>query len=559
MEAIMRTQALSRLLAALLLLAAALPAAAKDFYVKAGAAGKGSSPADPLDEVWKALEKATRGDVIRVARGSYNGKAGSGHFVIKVPNLSLVGGYNDDFSARAPFVNLTVLERAKDFKGDWTGLPEAIVAGDQREDHSGFVLDGFVLNAESRNSYVDDVVALKAPTYAGPCFQTYSANVKIRNCILLNPVGDGIYCTWQGTENEVFNNFIVNTFYSAIETRSAQPDSRILIKNNTIAYGWSYPTRGGAIGVFVGRLGATVMDSNVFAFLQTEAEEDGMGVKNTFGNDATEMTNNVFFSCTGGFYKYMDANKQSLIAWKAKDLDELNDEDLAGDYMLAASGGNREADPGLKPDKAFATKFANFVASVPGKLNMDAMNEWRRSLGLPLQADPGSARKNYGFAYPLAAVVPGLVSSIPGVGARPDAPLAVYESAAAAPSVSYAATELKLLKKGQVGAKGEAGRALEFKAGVGDVKTVYEIEAAPRNDYLCVQLLLPGASGTATMDFVYGYILKGSPANKVWDDWYKKKDKTWKDGVLMKGRAFDFAKQSYNYPVGIVVDEISKK
>ena len=165
-----------------------------------------------------------------------------------------------------------------------------------------------------------------------------------------------------------------------------------LIKNNTIVYGWSYPSMGGHIGIFVGRNGTTIIDSNVFAFLQTEAEEDGIGVKNTFGNDTTVMKNNVFFSCVGGFYKYMDSNKASLVVWKAKDFNDLNDEDLAGDYMLAESGNNREADPGLRPDKDFATKFTNFIASQPGKLNMDAMNEWRRSVGLPLQGDPGSAR-----------------------------------------------------------------------------------------------------------------------------------------------------------------------
>lgn len=557
----MKTTFASRVLVAALAFALffVLGAQAKDYYVKAGASGKGSAPDDPYDEIWKALDKAARGDVIHVAQGIYNGKGGSGHFMIKVPNLSLVGGYNDGFSARDPFKYLTILERAKDFKGDWTGLPEAIVAGDQSEDHSGFTLDGFVLNAESRNSYTDSTVALKAPTYRGACVQTNSADTRILNCILLNPVGDGIYCTWQGKNNEIRNNFIVNTFYAAIETRSAQPDSVILIKNNTIVYGWSYPTMGGAIGVFVGRLGETIIDSNVIAFLQTEAEEDGFGVKNTFGNEATVMKNNVFFGLVGGFYKYMDSSKASLVVWKAKDLDDLNDEDLAGDFMLAESGDNREADPGLKPDRDFATRFANFVASQPGKLNMDAMNEWRRSLGLPLQGDPASARKNYGFAYPLSAVVPGLVSTIRGVGARPDAPLASYKSEAAAPALAYVEMDLKSLKKGQVGAKGEPGRPVSFKAGVGDAKTVYEVAEAPRADYACVQLLVPGATGTSTMDFVYGYFLKGSPAHKVWEDWVKKKDKTWKDGVAMKGRAFDFKNQSYSYPVGIIVDEVSKK
>ena len=61
------------------------------------------------------------------------------------------------------------------------------------------------------------------------------------------------------------------------------------------------------------------------------------------------------------------------------------------------------------------------------------------------------------------------------------------------------------------------------------------------------------------MDFVHGYFLKGSPAHKTFEDWIKKKDKSWKAGVAMKGRAYDFKNQSYGYPVGIIVDEVSKK
>ena len=95
-------------------------------------------------------------------------------------------------------------------------------------------------------------------------------------------------------------------------------------------------------------MGTTILDSNVFAFLQTEADEDGIGVKNTFGNDTTVMKNNVFFSCVGGFYKYMDKNKANLIVWKAKDFNDLNDEDLAENYMLAESGGEPRGEPGYQ-------------------------------------------------------------------------------------------------------------------------------------------------------------------------------------------------------------------
>jgi hypothetical protein len=535
---------------------------AADVYVKAGASGKGSSPSDPYGELWKAVDRATRGDVIHVAKGVYNGKGGSGHFVVKVPNLTMAGGYNDDFTERDPFKNLTVLERSKDYKGDWTGLPEsgAIVAGDLHADHGDFILDGFALNGESRNSYENNNTKIRMKdSYPGMLVGTNSKNTKIRNCILLNPLGDGVYCTWQGEGNEISNNFILNTFYAAIETRSAQPDSVIEIKNNTIAFGWSYPSKGGAIGVFVGRQGKTVVDGNVIAFMQTEGDEDGFAVKNTFGNDETVMKNNVFFSLSGGFYKYMDSNKQSLVLWQSGELDDLNEEDTWEDYMLSESGGNREADPGLDPDKTFATIFANFVGSEPGKLNMDMMNEWRRSVGLPLQAEPGTARENYGPPYPLAAVVPNLVSKIPGVGAQVAGPFETYKSEAAEETaLNYEAAEFASFKKGGANSTGLDGKPVEFKANLGDKKLVYEIDAAPREEYICVQLLPPGTTGP-TMDAVMGYLQKGSEAQKDWDKLFAKKDKYNKNGITVRGKAYGFKNQNYNYPVGIVILEVDKK
>ncbi len=478
---------------------------AADVYVKSGASGKGSSPSDPYGELWKAVDRATRGDVIHVAKGVYNGKGGSGHFVVKVPNLTMAGGYNDDFTERDPFKNLTVLERSKDYKGDWTGLPEsgAIVAGDLHSDHGDFILDGFVLNGESRNSYENNNTKIRMKdSYPGMLVGTNSKNTKIRNCILLNPLGDGVYCTWQGK---------------------------------------------------------TVVDGNVIAFMQTEGDEDGFAVKNTFGNDETVMKNNVFFSLSGGFYKYMDSNKQSLVLWQGGELDDLNEEDTWEDYMLSESGGNREADPGLDPDKTFATIFANFVGSEPGKLNMDLMNEWRRSVGLPLQAEPGTARENYGPPYPLAAVVPNLVSKIPGVGVQVAGPFEIYKSEAAEETaLNYEAAEFASFKKGGANSTGIDGKPVEFKANLGDKKLVYEIEAAPREEYICVQLLPPGTTGP-TMDAVMGYLQKGSEAQKDWDKLFAKKDKYNKNGITVRGKAYGFKNQNYNYPVGIVILEVDKK
>jgi hypothetical protein len=530
-----------------------------DIYVKAGASGKGTSPKDPYDELWKAVDRAKRGDVIHVASGTYNGKGGSGHFVIKVPNLILSGGYSADFSSRDPFKNLTILERAKDYKGDWTGLPEGIIAGGEKSDHSCLIVDGFVLNCESRNSYKNNVVAIKAPTYAGKAFQANSPNIKIRNCIIANPVGEGIYITWQGKENEITNCFILNTFYAAIECRSAQPKSEVLIKNNTIAFGWFYPSKGGAMGIFIGTQGTIKIENNIIAFMNTEGGEAGFAVLNGFGNEDTVMKDNLFFSCSGGYYKYMDSNKQNLLVYKQNELDDLNSEDTWEDFMLAESGGNREGDPKISPDKDYIAKFAGFIEAQPGKLDMDAMNQWRQSIGLPMQAKDGTARQNYGFAYPIKAVVPNLVSKLTDVGAKDTVAFETYKSALAdeAPA-EYEEVDITDFKKGGKLEKGNDGRAVAFKAQMGDMKSTFELSLAPKTDYLCVELAKPGVS-LPTRELIYGYILKGSQAQTDWDKLAKKRDNyNSAGGITVKGRAYDFENKGYPYPVGIVITEVKK-
>ncbi|MCX6560187.1 MAG: right-handed parallel beta-helix repeat-containing protein [Candidatus Aminicenantes bacterium] len=551
------------ILAAGCLICAAAQAA--DWYVKAGSDGDGTKAA-PFGDPWKALEKAVRGDVIHVAQGRYNGKGGSGHFVVKVPNLTLVGGYSADFSARDPFKNTTILERAKDFRGDWTGLPEGIIAGDSHADHSGLIVDGFVLNGESRNVYGAEGDINIAQSYKGVAFLANKPNIKIRNCIILNPLGDGVYCAWGGKDNEIVNTFIVNTFYNAVATRSAQPNSAVKIKNCTIAFCWFYPSKGGGMSVFVGRQGQTIMENNVFAFNQTEGDEAGFGVSNTFGNSDTALVNNLFFQCQGGYYKYMDGNKQSLIAWKPADLNDLNKDGES--YMLAATGGNSDEDPKMSPDKAFFEKFSNFVASQPGKPNMDAMNEWRRSVGLPLQAEPGSKRKNYGMAYPLSAVAPNLVAKVKDRGVRLDGPFAVYggggtaakageEAAPTAAAKDYAEVVFDAFKKGAAGVKQLAGKPVAFKAGLGMTATSWFLKAAPRENYACVRLLLPGETD-ATRRYVFGYLLKGSAADKDWAKLLKKRDSLNAEGVTIKGTAFYIGSDTYDYPVGILIDEVGK-
>lgn len=544
---------------------ACAPLAAADWYVRAGADGDGSAKDKPLPVMWKAVEKAVRGDVIHVAAGTYYGKTGCGHIIVTVPGLTLVGGYSADFSARDPFKNLTIIEKSADYKGGVTGMPEGIIAG--KGDVSGLTVDGFVLNAKARNSYDPSGKIMPKDCEQGLLFQAEGSTIKLRNSILLNPYGDGVYCSWKGEGNEVVNNFIINTFYAAVETRSAQPDAVVTIKNNTIAFCWQQPAKGGAIGVMVGRQGKTIIQDNVIAFMQCEdtGQNYGVAVNNNFGNDETVLSGNVFTQCQGGIYAYMDATKANLLLWKPDEIKDLNKDPES--YRLAkGSTGNSMDDPKLNPDKAWFEQFSNFVASQPGKLNMDTMNQWRSSLGLPLQAEPGSPRKNWGMAYPLEAVVGNLVSQIPGKGVQTGKQFETYSGGgapaagggAAAPAVTkdYAEISWDALKKGAPGLKELKDKAVVLRAGVGPGKTDWFFANAARADYECVALNLPG-EGEMTMKYVFGYLLKGSPAHKEWQKAAAKKAKYAKEGLIIKGVLSYVGKDSYAYPAGIIIDEVA--
>ena len=347
----------------------------------------------------------------------------------------------------------------------------------------------------------------------------------------------------------------MNTFYAAISTRSAQPNSKILIKNNNIIFGWFQPGKGGSYGILVGNNGKAIIEGNIIAFFQTEGGEAGYAVANEFGNDYTELKNNIFYQCQGGFYSYMDEDGKNLVVWKQADLDDLNEDPES--YMLEDAGGNKSINPELKPDKWYFEKFANFVASEPGKLNMDEMNQLRRMLGLPLQASPGSARQNWGMPYPVEKVAQTLVS--PKGGVVVNKKFEEYKSEASKQvSLNYKKVDFEVFNKTKKG-KTFKGQAVEFFAGIGDENRYdFFLKDAPKSDYICVKLLKPGETNY-TRKYVFGYIQKGSAVYKKYLKYKKRKDRYNKSGgIKVKGKAYYIGNPSYLYPVGIIIYELKK-
>lgn len=256
-------------------------------------------------------------------------------------------------------------------------------------------------------------------------------------------------------------------------------------------------------------------------------------------------------------YKYMDEDGKNLLVWKEDELEELNDDPEF--YMLWEAEDNSAAMPELKPDKDYFHKFTNFIAAEPGKLVMNELNEWRRSLGLPLQAEDGKGPSNYGHAYPLDAVIPDLTASGSDAGVNSDVSFITYKSEVAEEEeYAFEEHEFDAFKREMSGVKEFNRKPVRFMAGLGPDKQRWFDHIAGKTDYRCVMLLRPGEEDEYTRNFMLGYILKGSEAEKAWDKYYKKRSRYNKEGIVLKGLAY-YLDDSYTYPVAVVVKEVSRK
>src|SRR6476660_4771751 len=89
----------------------------RDWFVRAGSTGGDGSKEKPFKDPSQALDEVEPGDFIHVTKGVYHGKLESGNWVISTPNLTWLGGYNDDFTKRDPWHNPTELRFSEKFRG----------------------------------------------------------------------------------------------------------------------------------------------------------------------------------------------------------------------------------------------------------------------------------------------------------------------------------------------------------------------------------------------------------------------------------------------------------
>jgi hypothetical protein len=264
--------------------------AGRDWFVRAGASGGDGSREKPFRDPFQALEKCEGGDTIHVAAGEYFGKLRSGKWLLTMRNLALLGGYDAGFTVRDPWANPTRFSLDADEKAK--GRPGGTILYSE-ENSDGLVLDGFVFDGATWNSYKDGSLDIdKSPIAPLIRLRGADAPITVRNCVFVNGSDSAvdISCALAVFEN----NVVVNTSGDAL-VLNANGAGPALVRNNTLLFACDPTERAGtgqssSRGTLVqlkGRGGIT-LDSNIIAFA------DNYGVRAALPQDNVTLRGNVF-------------------------------------------------------------------------------------------------------------------------------------------------------------------------------------------------------------------------------------------------------------------------
>lgn len=351
----------------------------RDWFVRAGASGGDGTKDKPFKDPWQALEKVEAGDSVHVAEGEYFGKLKAGRWKIETTNVSLIGGYNKDFTERNPWKYPTRLYAPADFKGNRGGYTIEGV-----DDHTGAVVDGFVFDKKLNNKYEADGDLMYSESDKSEHIWFARPGCVIRNSVFLNGAEGALRVAGGQT---IENNIFINHVYRTVKAERGYPGT-FVFKNNTVLFSWDPIRFGqgrGANGHLLSLEGQLVarVENNIFEFADNDAIRLAAEAKDV------ELVGNTFS-------KNLWSNVQRPSDWTAVD-----DKDFAqlADLKFKKLDGNQLATSGVPLDRQWFDVYLGRVAPVPGKVKMDDWNQLRDLLGQPMIATGSKAGDGFAPAY----------------------------------------------------------------------------------------------------------------------------------------------------------------
>lgn len=238
-----------------------IPSNALYVTLERGSARGTATKDSPVKDIQKAIDLAKDGDVICIAEGNYLGTLDRGWIEIKGKHVSLVGGFNHDFTERDPQKYITRIQPGIQQRGTiGMGLLMLDIPSNM---NTPMVIDG--LNFDLGN-YLEYCPADPSDERWGcpegcetgrvrPISEPPNSAIRsiggkvagqltIRNCMFTNSSFYGILLIHQGGDWEIYNNVFVSNIYASCEVngglnQSTYPHkSTVEFHHNTVLFSW---------------------------------------------------------------------------------------------------------------------------------------------------------------------------------------------------------------------------------------------------------------------------------------------------------------------------------
>ena len=335
----------------------------RDWFVRAGAGGGDGTREKPFRDPFQALDQAVGGDTIHVAGGSYFGKLHSGKWRLTMRDLTLLGGYDSEFSERDPWRTPTRFLLNEEEQKAGGARDGTILASDEPCD--GLILDGFLFDGATYNTYTasgsldldrspsDPLVRLGGGT--GP--------IEVRNCVFINAAAAAAHISCPSGVFE--NNLLLNASNWLLSLHADGPGPW-LIRHNSLLFacdptdraGTGKSSPDGTALVLTGRA-EMQLNANIFAFA------DNYGVRAAIAQQNLSFSNNVFAAnlfnhLTDEHYLWVDSSN-----WERR---------AVADSAFASFQGNTLQMPAQPIDPAFADLALSRLFTLPSHISA---GEWK--------------------------------------------------------------------------------------------------------------------------------------------------------------------------------------
>ena len=430
---------MKKLLATFIVSAAiVVPALATTWYVSPDGKKKnpGTSPAEPLNSIWKAVEQAASGDKILVAAGNYTGKASCGFIVIDKP-VEIYGGYSADFNSRDIAKNLTTIRPSIEMNA--APPKNGTVEFDIKDPKGNTVFDGFVLDHSGVNAYhskegkpegVDTGMWLEPPTkgdYEYASLNKYlmygntDGNITISNCLFLNSSNYALNLNHlTGTVNIKNNVFISSRMMACnVSCRSANKfATKMNFEYNTVLFTWSRTKDFGDMGYGIRAL--SKVDANISHNIL------GLNIMSGFDNSKNNtkaeakvtLDDNIFFLNKKGDVSYTVSPSVKYLKVDSAAFEDFEDTDGIDSCEDNVALKDPSVFKGII-DQAYLEGFlsASYTEKTDFDPNSEA-NQLRAALGMNKQGSITSKVSMYANKYPFSENTMKLFGAVKGHGAQ---------------------------------------------------------------------------------------------------------------------------------------------